>query len=167
MSLPKFKKDAHGQIITETWTSINIHELNSIDGIVTDWQNTKIVWSFHCSRKQYFSNRHRLNWIVHRFNYFGGLNKYYQMKIGFYDRKTGIALDYQNAISKYNSAKATLTKYNNKLKQYADHWQPTLLMQTIEQDPNYQKAKQKIALKEKEVQENLSRVLAEINNIKK
>ena len=49
-----------------------------------------------------------------------------------------------SAYSKAKYIKMNLTKYENKLKKYEQDWQPTLLLQDIQKDEAYQKARKTI-----------------------
>ena len=87
--------------------------------------------------------KNRISWILSRFRYFDRKH-YYDTNYQFFDKKTGIDVGMLSAYSKAKYIKMNLTKYENKLKKYEQDWQPTLLLQDIQKDEAYQKARKTI-----------------------
>lgn len=116
------------------------------------WRSKKKVKIIDIPRWLYDlkNTQNRLSWILSRYRYLDRKH-YYDTNYSFYCRKTGLDLGMMSAYSKVKSLKATLTKYENKLTKYKKEWQPTLLLQNIEDDEPYKKAIEKISSKKFEL----------------
>lgn len=138
------RKDLDIQI--EPYVNLMIFEADRTPEGYTNRETRRVVWEFQMPRPQYNRSGHRIQWIHARFQYFNPRLSY-STELSFYDKKTGLDLLVGNALSKVSTAKAQVTKQQNAIEEYAKRWQPTPLTQTIDADPTYKAALQKLETK--------------------
>ena len=135
------------------------------DGIHSNCDTRRVVREYDMPREQYFRRQRTLHWITCRFQYYHP-RRHYSLEVSFYDKKTGLALSVKTALAELSSCKGQVTKMQNRIQQYADKWQPTLLIQTIQEDPAYKKALETLSKKIFELNEAETRLQTEIQQLK-
>lgn len=127
------------QIEVEQYVAIGIYECDIKPDGKTDFKSKKQIKIFDLPRWLFENDttKNRIDWILCRYSYLANRKKYYNTAYQYYDKKTGIDLDVKAAYSRVQSCKATLTKWKNKFEKWKKDFQPTLLIQNPEDDPDY------------------------------
>lgn len=122
-----------------------------------NWYEPTLMRTYILPRWIYEKNTRRIKWILARFQYMDP-KRHYKLSFAYWlDNGKDLKLFYQ-----LRAAKGELTKWKNKLAEYEKHWQPTLLLTSIELDPKYLAATSKIFAKKCDV-ERLQKAFDEPN----
>lgn len=127
------------EIVTWVRVTIEAHENGKRD------ETRVALWSFDMPRDMYLQplTKRRIGWIGARFQYFNP-KLIFSHCLSFYDKKTGLDLNYKSAMSRLISAKGQVTKVTNAIEAAKAQFTPTLFLRTFEDTDTYKNAQKKL-----------------------
>lgn len=129
-------------------------------------ETIKLLWSFCMPQAMWHrpETSKRLDWIRSRFKYFNPKLMIISSS-SFYDKKTGLDLEYNSALTKLSNAKRQVTMIENSINAAKAKFKPTLFYKSLEDTEDYRlaicklnEALEKRRLAEKMVEEEMEKL---------
>ena len=127
------------EIEIEKWVIIDFYKVVNLPDGSANYNDKIHLFRYDIPRVVYERRKWVIDWRHAKYKCETPKN-IIQISHSYYDKKTGLNLEYNSILTKYFSAKANVTRIENKMALAKDHYTPTLFKPSIEDTEQWEKA---------------------------